>query len=267
MTNVLSGLSCETLYKMYQAYLNQLKGLVQNTRSLLRNMTDIVSFPFKRIQALVDEYISALNNLKLLDFSNVKDLLASVKRLLDCPVLADAFGKQISDIIDNAGKGLAALKKMVSDMLSSVADKVKNALAPLQKMLQTPLDKLTSAFDTMASTKLGPIFKKLGQLEECLGNMCAAYKAVKEFSPGSIIKPLEKFGVSYENGKISVSKDGLMNGLSKKVTDIKEKSAKSYSELQKGMNDRINEALAKADAIKKGVVKWPALKEVAASGG
>ena len=265
MTNILSGLSCEQLYHMYSKKLQELQGVVDSARDILRNMSDLVSFPFKRIEALVDEYLSALKNMEgLLDLSSVNDVIAALKKMLDCPILADSFGKQIVDILETPGKKIDALKTMVGDLLQGVADKVKASLAPLKKMLETPFSKLNSAFDSMASTYLSPVFNYLKMLQDCLGNMCAAYKAVTSFQPGSIIKPLEKFGVTVEGGSVKFDKDAMKNALAKKVTDMKDTVKKDYDKMQKNLVEKIDGALQQAGDFKdkaSKAAKFPSLNE------
>lgn len=271
MTNVLSNLSCETLYNMYRQYIENLQDLINDARTMLRNITDLIAFPFKRIEAMVQEYINALSNLpSLLDFSNINAIFSALKRMLDCPILADAFGKQISDILDSTGRSVQTLRNMVTSLLQSVADKVKSALDPIQKMLQSPLSKLTSSFENFVTTgALGSIMQYVHVLEQCLGNMCAAYKAVQSFSPGAIIKPLEKFGVTFKDGSMSFDKDTMMNAMKKKVTDIKDSVVKNYDDLQKSTKKKVDEAIALADGLKakaNSTMKMPKLKGAEAGG-
>ena len=270
MTNTLSNLSCETLFNMYRQYVENLQSMVNDARTMLRNITNLVAFPFNRINAMVQEYMSALNGLPgLLDFSNLAQVLNALKRMLDCPILADAFGKQISNIIDNVGKGAAALRSMITSLLSSIADKVRSALEPIQKMLQEPLSKLTGAFDKFVGSTLGPVMSYLHMLEQCLGNMCAAYKAIQSFSPGAIVKPLEKFGVSFSGGKMSFDSKSMMNAMTRKVTDMKNRAVQDFDSMQKATKKQIDDTLSLANSLEsraKSAMKLPKLKAASTGG-
>lgn len=262
MTNVLSDLSCDTLYNMYKSYVDRLQDLVKGTRDLLRKIKDIAAFPFKRIEALVNEYLAMLNGLpKMLDFSNVFKVLNALKKMLDCPILADAFGAQIAGIIDNIGKGQKALKALVSGLLQNIANMVTSSLAPIKAALMNPLNQATSMFEAFVKGQLGPVFKMLHMLQECLGNMCAAYKAVRAFSPGTIIKPLEKYGVSFidKDGKseFNFDKNKLTTAVTKKWDDMKGKARGDLEKSQQMLLNKVDQALEKAGKLKDAAIVLP----------
>lgn len=258
MTNVLTGLSCDTLYNMYTAYVERLQDLVKGTRDLLRKIKDIAAFPFKRIEALVNEYLSMLNGMqKILDFSNVAKVIAALKKMLECPILADMFGAQIAGILDNIGKGAGKLKKLVSGLLQNIANMVTSSLAPIKAALMSPLNSATSMYEAFVKGQLGPIFKMLKTIQDCLGNMCAAYKAVKAFEPGTIIKPLEKYGVKFEGGKLTFAEGDLATALRNKWNDMKGKVTGDIANSQKMLAAKVDRGLEAARKLKDSAMILP----------
>ena len=234
MTNSLpiEGMSCEELYKRYTAMLQNLQGMIGDARAMLRNITNAVNYPIKRLLAILNEYMSALSNFNLLDFSNLNRVISALKKMLDCPLLAKELGSQVESILDNVGKGKKAIMGMVKALLNDIANRVISAVTPIQAMVNAPIKALTDKFNGFVNGPVKPVMETLSQLQKCLGNMCSAYKAVREFSPGSIIKPLEKYGVKYvdvldANGKPTGKKEfqtDVVNTIGDKFNDMKKKT-------------------------------------------
>jgi len=256
MTNVLSmeGMSCEELYNRLQALLENIKGLIGDVKTMLRNIKDMLNYPFRRLLAILDEYLGALNNLNLLDFSNLNKVINALKKMLDCPYLARIVGDQVEAILDSISKGPAKIMQMLKSMLQGIADRIQKSIEPIRMMLQSPIDKLSGTFDKFVnSSPITTVLTHIAQIQECLGSMCAAYKAVKEFSPGTIIKPLESWGIKYvsekdENGRVTRKLDcsGVKDALRSKCTDMKNKGKESWEKSKET-------ALKKIDEIDKGL--------------
>lgn len=255
MTNSLpiEGLSCEELYKRYTAALDNLQSMIGDARAMLRNITNAVNYPIKRLLAILNEYMSALNNLNALDFSNINKVINALKKMLDCPLLAKEIGSQVESILDNVGKGKKAIMSMVKTMLSGIADRIISAVTPIQAMVNAPVKALTDKFNGFVNGPVKPVMNMLSQLQQCLGNMCAAYKAVREFSPGSIIKPLEKYGVKYVD---VLDANGKPTGKKEFQTNVAETIGNKFNDMKSKTLDQTRaQAAQKCDAVLKSAEK------------
>lgn len=198
---LLQSMSCEQLYSLWGQNLDKLAGMINYPRKLLRRVAALATYPFQRGISMLEDYSNMLKAAAM-DFAGdalsfMNSVHRALRRMLDCPFLADMFGAQIAAILDalNAGAAIQAIFGMFDSLKNAIVSRVRGVLDKFAAVARNTVSSLTDKYkkllDTMGVTAL---MQMLSDIQDCIGAMCGAYKAVKPHVDGFMADPFSSLG-------------------------------------------------------------------------
>ena len=170
--------ACRALLAQYRSILSELKRLLKRPKRLLREIKDMLDYPFNRASQILNEYLNALPNL-LKPNLGIQELLRSLERILDCPILADsALGQMAAAAIDAIQAGLKDITGIVNQLKNAASQGAGDVLQKFKSMGDNTIGALQKKYDALLdSLGITALLRMLGQLEQCFANLCQAWAA------------------------------------------------------------------------------------------
>ena len=198
--------ACESAVTLLNQASEALEAALEVPRKLMRLAKKILGYPAKIVGEAVEGAIAALEGISdsIDDLTDGPEkLMRALERALDCPFIADSpLGKSIGGMLDTLGMGSKLADEQINTMKNAVSSTASEMVNSAMESPLGAISNLSKQYRSMIkSMGVEELLTTLYDLEQCVGDLCKAYRQSEKFIkrlPKSGDEVVKELGATYD---------------------------------------------------------------------